>query len=84
MRWQLQRAAAVDDRCVDPEMLHPHQSADLKWGRSELGVQSGRTNQLACLSVCDACERQSLCARYGDFAMKALEYRYINDFDAVG
>jgi len=22
------------------------------WGRSELGVQSGRKNQLACLSVC--------------------------------
>jgi len=48
----LAAAAAVDDRCADPEMLHPHHSADLKWGRSELGAQSGRKNQLACLSVC--------------------------------
>jgi len=57
--WQYWRhggrhAAAVDDRCADLEMLCPHHSADsdhrsANWGRSELGEQSARKNQLACL-----------------------------------
>ena len=49
---QQHRAAAVDDRCADPEMLRPHHSADPNWGHSELGAQSGRKNQPACLCVC--------------------------------
>jgi len=44
-------------RCADPEMLHPHHSADsnhrsANWGHSELGSQSGRKNQRASLFVC--------------------------------
>jgi len=39
---QQQRAAAVDDRCADPEMLRPHHSTDPNWGHSEMGVQLGR------------------------------------------
>ena len=56
--WQrASTAAAVNDRCADPEMLRPHRSADpdhrsVKWGHSELGVQSGRKNPPACLHVC--------------------------------
>jgi len=33
-------------------MLRPHHSADPNCGHSELGAQSGRKNQPACLSVC--------------------------------
>ena len=45
-------------RCADPEMLRPHHSADsdhrsANWGHSELGAQSGRKNQPACLCVSD-------------------------------
>jgi len=49
--WR-RRAATVDDRCADPEMLHPHHSADPNWGHSELGAQLGRKNQPACFFVC--------------------------------
>jgi len=52
-------AAAVDDSCADPEMLRPHYSAAPNLGHLELGAfrtgaQSGRKNQLACLSVCSS------------------------------
>jgi len=32
------RAAEVDDRCADLEMLRPHYAAVPNWGRSELGA----------------------------------------------
>jgi len=48
---QRKRAAAVDDRRADREMLRPHHSVDPNWGHSELGAQSGRKNQPACLQA---------------------------------
>jgi len=46
-------------RCADPEMLRPHHSSDsdhrsANWRHSELGAQSGRKNQPACISYCDS------------------------------
>ena len=51
-RQYWQRAPAVDDRCVDSEMLRPHYSMVLNWGRSELGVyRAVKTNQFVPMSV---------------------------------
>jgi len=53
----MQHSSSRRQRCADPEMLRPHHSADsdhisANWGHSDLGVQSGRKNQPACMYVC--------------------------------
>jgi len=41
------RAAAVDDRCADPEMLRPHYSTVPNWGRT----RAVKTNWLVYLLI---------------------------------
>jgi len=48
--------ASRRQRCVNPEMLRPHHSADsdhrsANWGHSALGAQLGRKNQPACFCI---------------------------------